>query len=145
MWPHLVIYTDDLGADFGGTAKGFVIRIRPKYRGDQGLLRHELEHVRQWWVSSLVTAALLCAPVIGFDLHPSWLFPAVVWSALPHRLAYLLSRRYRLWAEVRAYRVQMRYPDATGGSLSASRAAQFLIQPKYRLGLDYPAALALFS
>lgn len=145
MWPHLVIYTDDLGADFGGTAKGFVIRIRPEYRGDQGLLRHELEHVRQFWRVGLAMTALLCAAVFGLDLHPAWLISVAAAGMSTHDLAYSSSRRYRLWAEVRAYRVQMRYPDATGGYLSATVAAQFLAQPKYRLDLDYPAALAKFS
>lgn len=82
--PALVIYTDHLPQPWqGGITQGPVIRLRPRYRADAGLLAHELTHVRQWYAT------------LG-----------------PHSLLYLVSRRYRLWAEVRAYRIQAcHYPD----------------------------------
>jgi chorismate mutase len=63
-----------------GCAYGPVILIRPAYREDRGLLEHELEHRRQWLRS--------------FGLHG---------------LLYLLSDRYKLWAEVAAYKRQLIY------------------------------------
>ncbi len=46
----VVTYTDRLPAFVkGGITLWRFIFIRPKYRGDEGLLRHELTHVRQGW------------------------------------------------------------------------------------------------
>jgi hypothetical protein len=80
-WP-LTFYTN-FGVPEGsaGATRGPVIFIRPEKRGDEGLYRHELAHVRQSLAGLLVVHALL----------------------------YLLVPRYRLWAEVQAYREQSRY------------------------------------
>lgn len=54
-----VIYTDDIDSKFGGFceypnllsrvfSKPCVIKIRPKYKDDLGLLKHELKHVEQF-------------------------------------------------------------------------------------------------
>jgi hypothetical protein len=76
-------YTDDMPEGIGGYAKAWFIRIRPKYKDDRGIHSHEETHVFQWWVT------------LGF-----------------HSLLYLFSKRYRLWAEVEAYRVQLQNPPA---------------------------------
>lgn len=80
----VVIYTDWLPTNSDGCANAFVIRIRPDHRGDTGLLAHEQVHVSQWWRT------------LGL-----------------HSLLYLCSKRYRLKAEVEAYREQLRYPHPT--------------------------------
>jgi len=77
---YLIIYTDRLPAHANGCANAFIIRIRPGHKDDRGLLEHEKVHIRQWWRT------------LGL-----------------HSLLYLLSKRYRLWAEVRAYRRQLEY------------------------------------
>jgi hypothetical protein len=74
-FPGLLFYTEKLPAGCGGCANGPIIRIRPRYQNDKGLHEHEAEHVRQWWRT------------LGL-----------------HSLLYLVSRKYRLWAEVAAYR-----------------------------------------
>ncbi len=80
----LVFYVSSLRDGVAGEARGPVVRILEIYRGDRGLLEHELVHVRQFWTRLLVV----------------------------HSLAYLFSRRYRFAAEVEAYREQARwYPD----------------------------------
>lgn len=77
----MTFYTDNLiPADSAGCTRGPVIFIRPKYRNDIGLLRHEECHVRQW----LRTLGL-------------------------HSILYLLSKKYRLKAEVEAYREQLKW------------------------------------
>lgn len=54
-----VIYTDDIDSKFGGFCefpsllmrlfnKPCVIKIRPKYKDDLGLLKHEVKHVEQF-------------------------------------------------------------------------------------------------
>ena len=100
--PALILYTDNLPEGVGGCANGPVIRIRPKYREDEGIHAHELTHVWQWWLT------------LGL-----------------HSLLYLLVRRYRLWAEVQAYREQTRHPPG----LLWTDAATRLTAPRYRLGL----------
>lgn len=80
--PALVLHTErGIKPGFEAAARGPVVFIRPVWRGNAGLLVHELEHVRQWWVT------------LGL-----------------HSILYLLSRRYRAWAEARAYAAQI---DAT--------------------------------
>ena len=77
----LVFYTE-LGVPqgFAGAARGPVALIRPQYRGDAGLLAHEMVHVKQWWLT--------------FGLHS---------------ILYLLFEFYRLDSEVEAYRVQLKH------------------------------------
>ncbi len=112
-FPHITVYTDRLPDGVGGCANGPLIRIRPKYREDVGIHEHELEHVRQWWITLGV-----------------------------HSLLYLLVRRYRLWAEVQAYRAQMEHRDRHGGYLTIEAAAARLANPRYRLGLTVDQAAA---
>lgn len=69
----LTFYVKSLPPTFAGMANGPVIRILEKYKDDAGLHAHELTHVRQW--------------VLSLGLHS---------------LLYLLSDRYKLWAEVQA-------------------------------------------
>lgn len=82
-----------------------VILIRPGQRNNMPLIEHELVHYRE----------------------QAWTTP--VWV-----LRYLLSRKFRLAAEVRAYRVQI----ALGG-ITQDQAAQMLT--RYRLGITFKHAL----
>lgn len=77
-FPHLIFYTDRMPDDFGGMANGPIIRIRPKYKDDKGLYRHEYEHVRQWYI-----------------------------SLFTHGILYKFVRRYRKWSEAKAYATQV--------------------------------------
>lgn len=105
-WP-LTIYTDRILADWqGGQARGPLILIRPKYRGDEGIYRHELEHVKQWFFSVGMMSFL-----------------------------YLLSRTWRARYEAAAYREQTCWPDGKGGALTLDAAAARLALPGYDLGL----------
>ena len=132
--PHLVIYTDRLPDGVAGAANGPLVRIRPACRSDAGLHAHEYRHVQQWYQAAAMTAAMLACLAMASGL-PWWqLLPA---SLASHPLAYLLWPRYRLWAELEAYRVQMRY------GLSAGLAAARLASPVYTLGLSPAQARAL--
>ena len=79
--PALVVYTEHVPEGSAGCANAMVVRIRTKYENDEGLLQHELTHVKQAY-------RLL------------FLF---------HALLYLLDDDYRLHAEVEAYRKQLEY------------------------------------
>lgn len=59
----LTIYTDNLPAHAGGMTRGPFIFIRPKYKGDVGLLEHEKTHVAQWWIVTLLAVAIYVLPV----------------------------------------------------------------------------------
>lgn len=79
--PAIVIYTDRVPEGSAGCANAMIVRIRPKYVNDEGLLQHELTHVKQ----------------------------AYRLLILFHSLLYLLDDPYRLHAEVEAYRKQLEY------------------------------------
>jgi hypothetical protein len=113
--PALIFYTDNLPEDVGGRTNAFVVRIRPKYQGDVGIHKHELEHVKQNWCGLLLVSALL----------------------------YLFVRRYRLWAEAQAYKKQMIYPDSDGHLMTLDDAAGRLVGPPgYDLGITIEQAKA---
>jgi len=138
MMPARIIYTDNLPPDVGGCANLLLIRIRNKYRNDSGIHAHEVEHVRQWYVGVLIgmlaAAALTLLPQLA--TWSEWGLVALISGLGLHPFAYLLLPRYRLWAEARAYRIQLRhYPD--------DRSLKFAgyIAKYYRLSITPEAAL----
>ena len=95
----IVIYTNLLPERKAGLTIGPVILIQRRYKGDAGLLAHEKEHARQFWTS------------LGMSL-----------------ILYPLSRRYRLWAESRAFAKQV------NGS-NIDDLAEKMARDSYRLGI----------
>jgi len=79
--PAIVISTDHVPSGYAACANAMIVRIRPQSVNDEGLLQHELTHVRQ----------------------------AYRLLILLHSLLYLLDDPYRLHAEVEAYRKQLEY------------------------------------
>jgi len=77
---YSLTYTDDMPEGWGGYAKLWFIYLRPKYKEDQGILEHEKCHVRSFYFT------------LGF-----------------HSFLYLCFKAYRLWSEVQAYKIQMKY------------------------------------
>ncbi|OGA31710.1 MAG: hypothetical protein A3G80_12815 [Betaproteobacteria bacterium RIFCSPLOWO2_12_FULL_62_13b] len=162
LLPVPVFYTERVpslaagGAGQGAPSKGGVpwfapvILLRPECHGNEGILQHELEHVRQWWTSFFLTGGLvilnLCAVRVAFG-ETFWqaAFLGLWFSWLAHPLLYRASRRYRRWSEIRAYRVQLRYPDTRGVKMSLSAAAELLAGPRYRLGLQFKEARSLLA
>jgi hypothetical protein len=63
-----------------GTTRGPLIFIRPQYKSDVGLLKHEQTHVKQWFRT------------LGM-----------------HSLLYMFSDSYKLAAEVECYREQAKH------------------------------------
>ena len=79
--PAFVIYNDKLVPEkFGGITRCMFIFMKSKYRADDGLLQHELTHVKQFYRT------------LGFSL-----------------IMYALSKNYRFSAEVEAYKAQSEY------------------------------------
>jgi len=89
---YKVIYTDDMEEGFGGKmfspslllkwlGKPCVIKIRPKYKEDVGLLNHELTHVEQF--------------------NREWFY----------NIRYSLSKKFRYRMELEAYLEQIKAYD----------------------------------
>jgi len=94
----MTFYTDRfIPKGAAGCARGPVILIRPKYMGDVGLLRHEQVHRWQWILTLSV-----------------------------HSFLYLLIKRYRLWAEVMAYKRQLKYPPANKRDIYRRKYAHYV-------------------
>ena len=87
---HFTFYTDlFIPARFGGITYGIFIFLRPKYKNDNGILQHELTHVRQFYRN----------PLFG--------------------LWYQFSAKDRLKYEAEAYKVQLAYYTEDKKSLFA--------------------------
>jgi hypothetical protein len=95
-----VKYVDTLPNDFAGMANGPFIRIIKSHKNDKGLYAHEIEHVKQWFKLPFI-----------------------------HSLLYKFVRKYRLYCEVKAYRIQLKYYQSDEYTL-----AMFL-STKYDLGI----------
>lgn len=113
--PVPVFYTDAMPAGVAGQARLVAVRIRPAYRNDEGLHQHELAHVELFWLT------------LGLKIFLS------------------LSKRFRIWNEARAYRVQMQYPDARGEYLSLDAAAARLAGAYYGFGLTLEQAKGMIK
>ncbi|MDB5742418.1 MAG: hypothetical protein JWR68_733 [Polaromonas sp.] len=101
----MIISTHLVPKGFSACALWPFILVRPEHRHNDALIAHELVHYRE----------------------QAWIMPAWV-------LLYLVSRRFRLAAEVRAYRRQI----ALGG-VTREQAAHALLS--YSLGISYGKAM----
>ena len=92
-----------------GCANACFVRIRKGYENDRGLLEHEKVHVWQFWRT--------------LGLHP---------------FLYLLSKRYRLTAEVEAYREQLRWipPTSDDYIYHQNTYATWISAPGWKDGYD---------
>jgi hypothetical protein len=109
-------YTNDVKEGSAGQANLWFIKIRPEYKGDIGLLAHEVVHTEQFWKT------------LGF-----------------HGLLYWLSKSYKLKCEVEAYREQLKWPPATEDRPHyAQHYAEFIAQ-KYGLSIPVEEALKLLN
>lgn len=107
---QMIIETRFLPEFIFGLAIWPFIFVQPRFRHHHGLIQHELVHLNEQRRSFVI----------------------------PWLLSYLLSKRFRLKAEVRAYRRQIEV-----GGTSVQRAARNLLQ--YRIGITYEEALSLLS
>lgn len=96
----MIIYTNLVPKGFSACSLWPFILVRPEHRSDITLIEHELVHYRE----------------------QAWITP--VWVLL-----YLVSRKFRLAAEVRAYTRQIEL-----GGVTREQAAHALLS--YRLGIN---------
>ncbi|HYW56423.1 MAG TPA: hypothetical protein VE934_05670 [Polaromonas sp.] len=101
----MIISTNLIFRGFAAFSLWPFIFVRPEYRNDKALIEHELVHYRE----------------------QAWIMP--VWV-----LFYLVSRKFRLAAEVRAYTREIEL-----GGITREQAAHALLG--YRLGINFNQAL----
>jgi len=104
----LTFYVQTLPPNVGGCANGPIIRILEKYRNDKGIYHHELMHVKQWFVWSLLSIP------VAYVLYQLALFDYLALAILPcvlHSVLYRFVTSYCFWAEVEAYKEQAKHYD----------------------------------
>lgn len=113
--PAFVFYNDKLVPEgYGGVTRFNFVFLREKYKDrDEGILQHELTHVKQLYRSFL-------------------LFPYL----------YLLSKKFRLKSEVKAYKVQASYYQNKEASYQWMARA---IATKYKLDVTSDEAYKLLT
>lgn len=125
-------YTARIKGGWGGLASMWKIQILHKYQGDKGLLEHEKFHVRCWWYCLLITLVIAAAMYhIG---TAGWWLPVALLAPWMHGTLYR-NKYFRRWAEIRAYRIQLRK-----GSYPSPQFAVIALTTKYRLGMSDRAA-----
>lgn len=129
--PHILKY--DSGD--GGRAFGPLIRINKSMKHDEGLLAHEIEHVKQWWVVSIICAVLWFAfvPMHGLGIVFAWL-PLTVYQLLQE-----IPPIQKL-IELRCWRVQL----SKYGECRANQAAK-LFSTKYHFKISEEEAYQLLK
>jgi hypothetical protein len=133
--PHLTIYTDNLPPNVGGTAQGFLVKIRPKYKDDVGIHNHEYKHVNQWYKALAVWVAIIALLTIAtYDDLGYAIAPLSIAGIGLHGLLYLFVRSYRLEAEAQAYAEQVK----AGANLDDM--ANDLAGDSYKLGITQEQA-----
>ena len=104
--------------------------INTAYKSDKGMRAHELEHIKQYCVVGVLAAAVGTAAF-------NW-FIGLILAIAMHDTAYTFVRRYRLWAEVQAFKKQLTF----GGSLSLAAKA---LSGNYDLKISYAEAVEKLS
>lgn len=110
----MIFYTDKFLKEWmGGRQFWFVAIIRPIHRGKQHIVEHEREHIKQWGLTTFLTAWACAFAAFVLNKHLGFtcldLLPLLAVPPSAHGLLYLTMRKYRLWAEVQAYRVSLAY------------------------------------
>lgn len=132
----LTFHTDRLPDNVGGAANAFVVRIRPKYKDDKGIHRHEYEHVKQWYVVSTfaIAAIAIGSYLVGYSIGLATLGLAV------HSMAYLFIDKYRLLSEAMAFAKQVKPDYSDIDTMSARLAGEH-----YNLGITQGQAEAAIA
>lgn len=102
--PALVISVPKL-SNRGGMAIGPIAIVINKYKDDEGLIKHELEHVLQFWIISIVS----CISIFGLSKAFSFNSIYTLLGLSVYWISYLLISKYRYWCELTAYTVQLKY------------------------------------
>ena len=105
-------YSDDMPEKFGGITRFWFVTIRPKYKDDAGLLRHELTHVQQFWDCLFISMVILLVLFMTLQVHHEYYWLLLLTPAT-HGIFYATCRSYRFMVEVDAYANQLNVYKAT--------------------------------
>lgn len=113
---YLIKSTENIADGFGGTARGPLIKLLPKYQNDVGLIEHEKTHVWQWYV--VMAIGLLLCTLLTLIVSPFlWPLHGVSAQAIAHILAADTSAQCVLIATVnRADGIRLFETPASGAA-----------------------------
>lgn len=132
--PVPVFYIEKMKGRRAGVSHGFYIRILKKYKEDKGIHRHELVHCEQFYFVGAIAASIICFLMVS---SYGCEYAGLALAGLPlHGLLYKLLPKYRYWAELVAYREQLRF--AKDREKRASTFAGFIAN-YYGLKVDFEA------
>ena len=132
--PHIVKYTDKV---LQGESGLFVIYLNPAKRGDIGLFVHEYEHVKQWYLCSVIgLLCALCVYLLLGNLTASLFICAV--SISFNGILYTYVKPFRQWAEVKAFRAQIKVTEGDHKEFFS-----YALANNYKLNISYGKALKL--
>jgi len=132
--PHIVKYTDKV---LQGESGLFVIYLNPAKRGDEGLLAHEYEHVKQWYLCLAIGLLLALGVYLLLSNLTASLFICAVSISLKGIL-YTYVKPFRQWAEVKAFRAQIKVTDGEHQEFFSNALVN-----NYKLSISYGKALQL--
>lgn len=95
--PALIFTVGQMSEGFAGLTNGPFVRIHESHSEDSGLIAHELEHVRQFWICAAIGLALLGAMAQATSADV-WLYWPMVFAI--HGALYKLVPAYRLAAKL---------------------------------------------
>lgn len=103
--PALILMVSQLPPNTGGCANGPVVRLLHKYENDEGILKHELQHVLQFWIVGILASILIFTLSYFFKFNSVYAFLGMS----VHSVLYSAVKPYRYWAETQAYAKQLQY------------------------------------
>lgn len=106
--------------NFAAIAIGPIILVKNYYKNNKGLINHEKFHVKMFWIWYILSLIILTSiglylgyiPLITDPENIKMLFNNLLFqnilfaSVVPRSLLYKFVPRYRLWEEVKAYKIQ---------------------------------------
>jgi hypothetical protein len=101
--PHYVRYTRTVES---AKALGPYIRINPRFKDRPGLLAHEYEHVKQWYISLPIFAPAWYAVFHYYQTVGSFLLPFIF---IAFGIAVRLSDKLRYAMELRAFTAHVKH------------------------------------
>lgn len=136
------IYTDNLPENVGGCANAFIVRIKPKYKNDVGIHKHEYTHVVQFWRASVISCLVI--GIICYLFHLQFFY--IIASFAIHSILYTIFRPYRMYAEAQAYANQaMPFHPEKASDDQLKLMAWRLSLPQYDLCITSDHALVIIN
>jgi len=125
-------------SDRAGGAKFIFIYINNKYKDDQGIINHELMHVKQFYRMSLLSLWGVVIYLMGGLMTP--LVIGVI-GFCAHTILYRFSESYRYVAEVEAFKVQLKSYDRSEMDYDATvRKLVYILVTRYNVDVSLAQA-----